>query len=308
MSNFYGVASGTVPVYFIVWALSNFAGPLALGHLFDTVGRKPMIASAYLGSAAIAVVLTVIFMAEAGGVWAFIAVLSVCFFLASSGAGAAYLTVSEIFPMETRALAIAFFYAVGTGIGGITGPLLFGQMIESGDRGLVAVSFLIGAAVMAIAGVVELVLGVKAEGRGLEDIALPLTADEQPEEAQQTDLPDDSEREARIAARTERQRAGQSVAHRYRPGPSAGWNAPWREAPAQGAPETALDHEIETIARAVQEHDTMGLRELHRAMGARYWGPGEFRKAMREALAENRIARTHRGKVSAPRGSDGAPQ
>src|SRR6185437_7151622 len=121
LSNFYGVASGTVPVFFIVWALCNFAGPLLLGHLFDTVGRKPMIALAYLGSAAIAVVLTAIFMAEAGGVWTFIAVLAVCFFLASAGASAAYLTVSEIFPMETRALAIAFFFAVGTAIGGITG-------------------------------------------------------------------------------------------------------------------------------------------------------------------------------------------
>jgi MFS family permease len=305
LSNFYGVASGAVPVFFIVWALSNFAGPLAVGHLFDTVGRKPMIALAYLGSAAIAVVLTAIFMSEAGGVWTFIAVLSVCFFLASSGASAAYLTVSEIFPMETRALAIAFFYALGTAIGGITGPLLFGQMIGSGDRGLVAMSFLIGAAVMAVAGVVELVLGVKAEGRPLEDLALPLTAEEGPADAEP---PDDCEREARIAARAERHRAGQLGAHRYRPGPSAGWNASWREAPSLGAEETALDHEIETIARAVQEHDAMSLRDLHRAVGARYWGPGEFRKAMREALAENRIARTRRGRVGAPRGSGGTPQ
>ncbi len=308
LSNFYGVASGLVPLFFVVWALGNFAGPLLMGHLFDTVGRKPMIALAYLGSAAIAVVLTAIFVAEVGGVWTFILVLAACFFLASSGASAAYLTVSEIFPMETRALAIAFFYAVGTAIGGITGPLLFGQMIESGDRGLVAVSFLIGAAVMAIAGVVELILGVKAEGRPLEELALPLTAEESPEDAEPTSPPKDTEREARIAARSERQRAGQSGARRYRPGPSAGWNAPWREAPSRGAPETALDHEIETITRAVQEHDTMSLRELHREVGARYWGPGEFRKAMREALAENRIARTRRGRVSAPHGGDGPPK
>jgi MFS family permease len=179
LSNFYGIASGTVPMFFIVWAVGNFAGPLVLGHLFDTVGRKPMISLAYLGSAGVAVGLTAIFMAQAGGVWTFIAVLTVCFFLASSGASAAYLTVSEIFPMETRALAIAFFYAVGTAIGGITGPLLFGQMIESGDRGLVALSFLIGAAVMATAGVVELLLGVKAEGRRLEDLARPLTAEDE---------------------------------------------------------------------------------------------------------------------------------
>src|SRR5262249_28899326 len=303
LSNFYGVASGTVPLFFIVWALCNFAGPLLMGHLFDTVGRKPMIALAYLGSAAIAVVLTVIFMAESGGGWTFIAVLAACFFLASPGASPAHLPVSGVFAMEPRGWAIAFFYAVGTAIGGISGPPLFGQMIESGDRRLVAVSFLIGAAVMALAGIVEIVLGVKAEGRRLEDLALPLTADEDQEEAEPTGPPDDPEREARIVARTARRRAGQSGARRYRPGPSAGWNAPWREAPPPGAPETALDHEIETIARAVQEHDTMSLRELHRAVGAEHWGPGEFRKAMREALAENRIARTRHGAVTAPRDS-----
>jgi MFS family permease len=175
LHGFYAVASGTVPVFFILWALSNFAGPVVLGRLFDTLGRKPMIALSYLGSAAIAVALAGVFLTHAGGAWTFLVVLAACFFLASSGASAAYLTVSEIFPMETRALAIAFFYAVGTAIGGITGPLLFGQLINSGDRRLVALSFLIGAAVMAVAGVVEVVFGVKAEGRRLEDIAPPLT-------------------------------------------------------------------------------------------------------------------------------------
>jgi MFS family permease len=183
LSGFYGVPSGGVPLFFIVWALSNFVGPLALGHLFDTVGRKPMITLSYLGSAAVAVILAVVFVTQAGGVWAFIGVLAVTFFLASAGASAAYLTVSEIFPMETRALAIAFFYAIGTAIGGITGPLLFGQLIGSGQRGLVVWSFLIGAAVMAVGGLVELWLGVAAEGRPLEQLAMPLTvADAEHEE------------------------------------------------------------------------------------------------------------------------------
>ena len=176
LSDFYGVASGIVPAFFIIWAASNFAGPVVLGRLFDTVGRKPMITLSYLGSAAVAVVLAAVFAAQTGGLWMFMAVLMVCFFLASSGASAAYLTVSEIFPMETRALAIAFFYAVGTAVGGITGPLLFGQLIESGNRGPVAVGFLIGAAVMAIGGIAELLWGVNAEGQTLEDIAAPLTA------------------------------------------------------------------------------------------------------------------------------------
>ncbi|OBA68938.1 MFS transporter [Mycobacterium sp. 1554424.7] len=183
LSGFYGVPSAKVPVFFILWALSNFVGPLALGHLFDTVGRKPMISATYLGSAVVAVVLAILFVTQTGGVWTFIAVLAVAFFLASAGASAAYLTVSEIFPMETRALAIAFFYAVGTAIGGISGPLLFGQLINSGQRGQVVWSFLIGAAVMAIAGLVELWLGVAAERRPLEELALPLTvADAEREE------------------------------------------------------------------------------------------------------------------------------
>lgn len=178
LSGFYGVPSARVPLFFILWALSNFVGPLALGHLFDTVGRKPMITATYLGSAVVAVVLAVLFVTQTGGVWTFIAVLAVAFFLASAGASAAYLTVSEIFPMETRALAIAFFYAVGTAIGGITGPLLFGQLINSGERGQVMWSFLTGAAVMAIAGLIELWLGIAAERRPLEELALPLTVDE----------------------------------------------------------------------------------------------------------------------------------
>jgi MFS family permease len=175
LSGFYGVDAGRVPLFYILWALSNFVGPLVLGPLFDTVGRKPMITGSYIGSALVTVVLAVLFVTQAGGVWAFIAVLAVAFFLASAGASAAYLTVSEIFPMETRALAIAFFYAVGTGIGGISGPLLFGHLIESGQRGQVVWSFLIGAAVMAVAGLVELWLGVAAEQRPLEELALPLT-------------------------------------------------------------------------------------------------------------------------------------
>ena len=183
LSGFYDVGAATVPLFYILWALSNFFGPLVLGRFFDTVGRKPMITLSYVGSAVVAVVLAVLFMTRAGGVWTFIVVLAVTFFLASAGASAAYLTVSEIFPMETRALAIAFFYAVGTAIGGISGPLIFGQLIDSGQRGQVMWSFLIGAAVMAAAGLVELWLGVAAEQRSLEELALPLTvADAQGDE------------------------------------------------------------------------------------------------------------------------------
>jgi MFS family permease len=305
LGTFYGIASGMVPMFFIVWALSNFAGPVLLGRLFDTIGRKQMISLSYLGSAVIAVALTAIFVAESGGVWTFIAVLAVCFFLASAGASAAYLTVSEVFPMETRALAIAFFYAVGTAVGGITGPLLFGQVIESGDRGLVAISFLIAAAVMAIGGVAELVLGVRAEKQTLEDLAMPLTTADAESTAGQPEVGADDERQARrtrIAARAERRAAGQAGLRRYRPGPSRSAYSPWLAPPSAEAVETALDHEIETIARAVHEHGVMGDRELYRAIGARYWGPGEFRHAMREAMADNRVVRYGRRRIGPPAG------
>ncbi|MFD2416803.1 MFS transporter [Amycolatopsis pigmentata] len=176
--NFYGVSSGTVPVFLIVYALGNLLGPVTLGRLFDSVGRKPMISLSYLGSAVATIPLIWVFVTGAGNAWVFTALLVVTFFLASTGASAAYLTVSEIFPMETRALAIAFFYAVGTGLGGIAGPLMFGQFVDSGSKSLVGLGFAIGAAAMALGGVAELMFGVKAERAGLESIAKPLTAEQ----------------------------------------------------------------------------------------------------------------------------------
>src|ERR1700739_1353702 len=178
LSTFYGVPSAKVPLFFILWALSNFGGPLLLGRLFDPVGRKQMISLTYLGSAVVAVVLAVLFVTQTGGVWTFIAVLAVAFFLASAGASAAYLTVSEVFPMETRALAIALFYAVGTATGGIVGPELFGQLINSGQKSLVAVGFFVGAGAMALGGIAELLFGLRTEQQSLEHIAKPLTVEE----------------------------------------------------------------------------------------------------------------------------------
>jgi len=176
LSGFFGTASGTVPIFLVIYAVGNLLGPLLLGRLFDTVGRKPMITIAYLGSAALTLPLTWVFFRQWGGEAAFIVAVSLTFFLASSGASAAYLTVSEIFPMETRALAIAFFYAVGTGLGGIIGPLMFGSLIGTGHRGPVAIGFLVAVGVMALGGVAELIFGVKAENESLEDIAEPLSA------------------------------------------------------------------------------------------------------------------------------------
>jgi MFS family permease len=178
LSTFFDVSSGHVPYFMVVFAVGNFLGPLLLGRLFDTVGRKPMISGTYLGSAALVVVLAALLRSGSLTAISFMALVAATFFIASAGASSAYLTVSEIFPMETRALAIALFFAVGTAVGGITGPALFGQFVESGNLDLIAVGFLIGAAAMALGGIAELVLGVRAEQQSLEQIAPPLTAEE----------------------------------------------------------------------------------------------------------------------------------
>ncbi|HEX9064980.1 MAG TPA: MFS transporter [Streptosporangiaceae bacterium] len=162
--------------YFAVIAVGNLLGPLVLGRFFDTIGRKPMITSTYILSGVL--LLLTAFLFDKGVLSA--ATMTACWcavlFFASAGASSAYLTVSEIFPMETRALAISVFYAIGTAAGGISGPLLFSSLVSTGKVPDTVLAFSIGAALMIIAGVVEMFLGIKAEQRGLEDIAAPLTA------------------------------------------------------------------------------------------------------------------------------------
>jgi MFS family permease len=174
LTDFYGVPADGVGWYLLPFAAGNFLGPLLLGRLFDTVGRRPMIASTYAVSGALLAVVGYLFardMVSAGGLtlaW------SVIFFFASAAASAAYLTVSETFPLEIRALAIAFFYAIGTGIGGVLGPWLMGVLIESGSRQSVFLGYALGAALMLGAAVVAARWGVAAERRALEDVARPL--------------------------------------------------------------------------------------------------------------------------------------
>ena len=166
--------------YIAVFAVSNFAGALLLSPLFDSIGRIQMITFTYVASGALLAV-TGFFL---GSFSAVTLTLMGCiiFFMASAGASAAYLTASEIFPMETRALCIAFFYAIGTAAGGIAGPLLFGYLIDhataSKDITGIAIGYYIGAALMIGGGIVEAFLGVKAEGQSLESIAQPLTAED----------------------------------------------------------------------------------------------------------------------------------
>ncbi len=166
--------------YIAVFAVSNFLGALLLSPLFDTLGRVKMITATYIGSGALLGV-TGFFLGDFSAVTLTL-MGSIIFFMASAGASAAYLTASEIFPMETRALCIAFFYAIGTAAGGIAGPLLFGWLIDnataSGDISKIAIGYFIGAALMIGGGIVEAFLGIKAEGQSLESIATPLTAED----------------------------------------------------------------------------------------------------------------------------------
>jgi MFS family permease len=287
LNGFFKVASGAVPFFILLFAAGNLLGPLTLGRLFDTVGRRPMISLSYLGSAAMAVVLGVLLLGGTLDKWSFIALVGATFFLASAGASAAYLTVSEIFPMETRALAIAFFYAVGTAIGGITGPLLFGNLINSGKISEVATGFFIGAAVMAVGGIAEIFFGVRSEQRALEDIAEPLTA----EDAEQAPAPDDRQRPPRR--------------ERLRPGPgrsSVGWPGMPLSAPSRTVP--THEREVNEIVRTLRERGVTGRNELGRAVGSRSWGPGRFGESLRAAQQQGQARRVARARYEATSHND----
>jgi MFS family permease len=176
------VSDSLAPWSLIPLAIGNFLGPLLLGKFFDTVGRRAMITMSYVLSGLLLILTGVLFNNGSLSATTLTALWCVVFFFASAGASAAYLTVSEIFPMETRAMAIAFFYAIGTGLGGIVGPIYFGKLIESG-RSAIVHGYYIGAGLMIAAGLVELMLGVDAAQRSLEDIAEPLTAQDAHEES-----------------------------------------------------------------------------------------------------------------------------
>jgi MFS family permease len=218
LTEIYGVGTGSVGWYLIPFAVGNFMGPLLLGRFFDTVGRKPMIAGTYILSGILLVITGLLF--RDGTLTATSQTVAWCiiFFFASAGASAAYLTVSEIFPMETRAMAIAFFYATGTIVGGFGGPLLFGALIESGDPDAIFVGYVIGAAVMILGGIVQATMGVEAAQRDLEDIAPPLSAteaelDEPGEEADPYTLGRDQARGTAHAPRFEREAERPEIKH-----------------------------------------------------------------------------------------------
>jgi MFS family permease len=176
LTDFYGVSADNVGWYILPFAAGNVLGPILLGRLFDTIGRRPMIAATYAMSGVMLAITGFLFAngvlsaAEQTGAW------MATFFFASAAASSAYLTVSETFPLEVRALAIAFFYAIGTGIGGVAGPWLFGLLIDTGSRASVFGGYLFGAALMIVAALVAGRWAVAAERKPLESVARPLAA------------------------------------------------------------------------------------------------------------------------------------
>jgi MFS family permease len=297
LGEFFEVGSSTIPLYIAIFAASNFMGPLLLGRFFDTLGRKPMVTGTYLISAVLTAILGVLLLGGGLTTWSFMAFIIAIFFFASAGASSAYLTVSEIFPMETRALSIAFFYAVGTAAGGIVGPILFGHLIASGSESQVAIGFFIGAVVMSVGALAEFLFGVKAEQKQLEDIAEPLTA-----EGTESGRPETAE----PAPRSD---AGRRRAGRWRPGPG-----PLSSARAMGVsgphPPVPLDSEVSIIETALREKGSANRRELSRRVGGRYWGPGRFNEALQAAVAQGRAKRLPGGEVApadATRAEAGAP-
>ena len=176
LSEFYKVPSGKISEYIFPFALGNVLGPVLLGRLFDSVGRKPMIISTYALSGILLAVTGFLFAHGALTATTQSLAWTLIFFIASCAASSAYLTVSEVFPLETRALAISVFYAAGTLVGGVAAPTFFGYLIGTGSRTNLLYGYLAGAALMIIAAGAEALLGVKAERQSLESIAAPLSS------------------------------------------------------------------------------------------------------------------------------------
>ena len=282
LSKFYDVKPASVGYYIIPFAIGNFLGPLVLGRLFDSVGRKPMIAGTYILSGVLLIITAFLFKADVWTAETQTAAWCVIFFFASAGASTAYLTVSEIFPMETRAMAIAFFYAVGTAVGGITGPLLFGKLIETGKETNVFWGYILGASLMIVAGIVQALIGVEAARRDLEDIAQPLSA-----EAAEGDGGG-----AAAAAGARRRRFGPS---------EAGSSYSPVQQSSTRVPDEDIDEEVAALVDALREAGDEGLdrKTLGDRVNCRRWGPGRFRHALATAMARGEIRRSGRGRFVA---------
>ena len=265
--------------YIVPFAIGNFMGPVLLGPLFDKVGRRVMLTLTHAAAGGVLAVTAVLFQQHKLTAVTLTILWCVVFFFASAAASAAYLTVSEVFPLEIRAMAIAFFYAVGTGLGGILGPALFGKLIASKSFTEMMVGFMIAAVWLLVAAAVAWFLAVDAEGRSLEDVAEPLSS---------TGTDEDGSSEE-PTHRERREVAG------YPMRPGAHWSPRYS---FHGAHDP-LDGQVAAIVRAADESDRpLPERELLARTNARHWGPGVARRALRRAVAEGQLTRDGAGYAS----------
>jgi MFS family permease len=176
LTQFYGIEGKDTGIYLLPFALGNFAGPVCLGHFFDTIGRKPMIVITYTVSGVLLAITGYLFAQGYLSAFSQTLLWTVIFFFASAAASAAYLTVSEIFPLEVRAMAIALFFSLGTGLGGIVAPWLFGTLIGTGSAYAIFGGYLVASILMVGAAMAEWKWGIACERKCLEDIAAPVSS------------------------------------------------------------------------------------------------------------------------------------
>jgi MFS family permease len=253
-----------------------------MGRLFDVVGRRWMIGLSYGASGVVLAVTAFLFNGGALSAFSQTALWTVAFFFASAGASAAYLTVSEVFPLEIRAMAIAFFYAVATAIGGISGPLLFGYLVGTGKESFVMVGFLIGAGWMLLAAGVEFAIGVDAEQKPLEEIAEPLSAEDSKQDGQ--DGRGQGARPERAVWRPDSQR------RLWSPRPTL-YSLPSHE-------DRDIAREVDLLERAAA-NGPVSERELFKRARARFWGPGRARRALRRAVAQGKLVQSGHSYIAA---------
>ena len=298
LTTFYDVSSSQVGLFLLPFAAGNFLGPILLGPLFDRIGRRPLIGSTFIFGGVLAVVTGWLFQADAlSVVWQTVMWVAI-FFFASAGASAGYLTVSETFPLEIRAMVIAFFYAIGTGVSGIVGPWLFGRLISSEQRIEVFWGYAAAGVVMVAAGIIHASMGVRAEQAALEDVAAPLSV----EEAEEEDTADGGSGPSESGTdESEAGGSGSSEGH-DRSGdesrqPASAGTPMTAQAPAGGFPivheagaeRQRLEDETSVLVTALEHDGPAHPRELSRRVRSQYWGPGRFRQAVRHGVRTHRI-------------------
>src|SRR5579862_5186239 len=268
LTTFMHVGTANVGYYIVPFAVGNYLGPLLLGPLFDRVGRRAMLTLTHLAAGGVLLATAILFEQGALSSYTLTALWCVVFFFASAAASAAYLTVSEVFPLEIRAMAIAFFYAIGTGLGGIIGPILFGKLIGSKSFTETMVGFLIAAGWLIAAGITAFFLAVDAEQKPLEEVAEPLSVEDGDDG---TEGPADHGRDRR------EQRRG-----------TVGWSPRY----AYSSADDGLEGQVEALARVAEQSDRpLRESELLARTNARHWGPTVARRALRRAVAEGRLER-----------------